>query len=166
MQTSGPEPTHQAGDQTERMNEALRAWYAAFSDLGRQFSLHLGMHGSDAAALVEITTAEDQDAPLTQTQLARRIGLTAPATSTLLSRLEDAGHIERHRSRTDRRVVTLRSTPTMHDEVHRFFRSIGDDVDALTGAYPADTLSGFTGLITDMTAVMNQHLSRLTSDRP
>ncbi|MET1005464.1 MAG: MarR family transcriptional regulator, partial [Propionibacteriaceae bacterium] len=119
---AGPEPAPSADAQVEQMNEALRAWYAAFSDLSRQFALHLRMHSSDAAALVQIATAEDRGAPLTQTQLARRIGLTTPATSSLLTRLENAGHIERHRSRADRRIVTLKSTQAMHDEIHRFFR--------------------------------------------
>lgn len=158
------DPLPAAPEEREQMNEALRSWYAAFSDLGRQFALHLGMHSSDAAALVQITSAEDQGAPLTQTQLARRIGLTTPATSSLLNRLEGAGHIERHRNSTDRRVVTVRSTQVMHDEVHEFFRAVGEDVDEVVSMRPREVITEFTHLVTAMTTVLNHHLDEMTAE--
>jgi DNA-binding MarR family transcriptional regulator len=143
------------------MNEALRSWHTAFSELGRQFAAHLGVHSSDAAALMQITAAEDRGAPLTQTQLAKRIGLTTPATSSLLNRLEDGGHIERHRSRADRRVVTLRSTRAMHDEVHRYFRVVGNDIDLAAAEYSDDTIDRLTSLITDMTKVLDRYQQKI-----
>lgn len=156
--------TPASGASSELLNEALRSWYAAFNDLGRQFALHLGMHGSDAAALVQITSAEDRGAPLTQTQLARRIGLTTPATSSLLNRLEESGHIERHRSSADRRVVTVRSTEAMHEQVHAFFREVGEDVDQLVSRRPSEMVDEFTQLVTQMTGVLNQHLQEMVDE--
>lgn len=153
------------GAAVERTNEALRRWSAAFNDLGRQFGLHLGMHSTDAAALLQITNAEVRDAPLTQTQLARRVGLSTTATSTLLSRLEGAGHIERLRSQKDRRVVMLRSTPSVHAEVEHFFASVGEDLDAILSAYPADELESFSELLAAMTMKLDHHLEQMVTRR-
>ncbi|NAZ75142.1 MarR family transcriptional regulator [Kineococcus sp. T13] len=76
--------------------------------------VHHGMHGTDASALVHIVGAEERGEPLTQAELSRLVGLTTGATSSLLNRLEAVGHVERRRDRADRRVVTLRSTASMH----------------------------------------------------
>ncbi len=164
--TEDPEASRSASDaRVRRMNQALRAWSGAFGELGRQFALHLRMHSSDAAALVQITTAQDRDAPLTQAQLARRIGLTAPATSSLLNRLEDAGHIQRHRGRDDRRVVTLRSTAAMHEQVHAFFDAVGRDVDRIAGTWPDEQLEAFTGMLTALTGVLDRRIEELGAQR-
>ena len=145
----------------ERLNEALRLWSATFNDLGRQFGLHLHMHGTDASALLQITTAENRGKPLTQTQLARRVGLSTTATSTLLNRLESAGHIERIRSQKDRRVVTLRSTPRVHDDVQQFFQQVGEGLDRIASAHPVEELVSFTELLTGMTAELEHHLENM-----
>ncbi|WP_136588102.1 MULTISPECIES: MarR family winged helix-turn-helix transcriptional regulator [Actinomycetes] len=142
-----------------QLNAALRAWFGAFNELGRQFALHVGMHGNDATALVHITSAEDRDVPLSQVELGRRLGLSAAATSTLLSRLEDAGHINRHRGVPDKRTVTLRATPAVHDKVQAFFRSVGTDLDSLAATYPPDILASTTELVTAMTGVLTKHLA-------
>lgn len=153
------------GKDLDRMNDALRLWYAAFSELGRQFGVQHGMHGSDAAALVHITNAEDQGAPLTQAQLARRVGLTTPATSSLLNRLERAGHVERQRDRADRRVVTLRSTPEMHDRIRAFFQDVAHDVDEVATGYSPASIALFTQLLSAMTEVLQRHLDEKTTGR-
>jgi MarR family transcriptional regulator, organic hydroperoxide resistance regulator len=154
-----------ARDELVRMNEALRQWYAAFAQLEREFAIHQGLHGSDAAALVHITDAEDRGAPLSQAQLARRVGLTTPATSSLLNRLEHAGHVERHRSNDDRRVVTLRSTAAVHAEIERFFEDVGADVDRVAASHPPGSVPATTALLADITQVLQRHLGELESRR-
>lgn len=146
----------------EELNDALRKWYASFNDLGRRYAQHLHMHGSDAAAILEITAAETRNEPLTQTDLARRLGLSTNATSTLLSRLEDAGHIERHRSRTDRRIVLLQATPQVHQDVQDFFRDVGRDTDQVMLSHGLGELRSLTALVSEMTSELDRHLVRLT----
>jgi DNA-binding MarR family transcriptional regulator len=147
------------------LNDALRLWYASFNDLGRQFGFHLRMHSTDAAALLEITNAETRDAPLTPTQLAHRVGLSTTATSTLLSRLEGAGHVERIRDQKDRRVVTLRSTPQVHEEVQRFFQDVGDDLDQVATEYSAEELQSMTEMLASMTRQLDRHLGLMAGRR-
>jgi len=147
----------ETGEAVTRVNEALRQWYAAFHDFGRQFGLHLRMHGSDAAALLEITNAETRGNALTQGELARHLGLSANATSTLLSRLEDAGHVERLRSRSDRRIVHLRATPRVHEQVQEFFRDAGRDLDRIMADRPREELESFATLLASLTDEVVRH---------
>lgn len=69
---------------------------------------------------MEILAAEGRGQPLTPARLAARIALTPGATSTLLNRLEDAGHVVRTREHTDRRIVILHSTRTVHETADAF----------------------------------------------
>ncbi|QZQ56216.1 MarR family transcriptional regulator [Curtobacterium sp. TC1] len=79
------------------------------------------MRPTDALAIVEILSAENQGQPLTPARLGGRISMTSGATTLLLNRLEDAGHITRTRGHADRRIVTLHSAKHMHVEAEAFF---------------------------------------------
>jgi DNA-binding MarR family transcriptional regulator len=140
--------------------EALRSWGGAFGEFGRRFGAQAGLHVTDSEALIQIINAEDRGAPLTQSELSRRIGLSSGATSSLLNRLEESGYVERRRERADRRVVTLRSTPAVHQRVAEFFAAVGEDLQASMAAYPPQILAQFVGMISELTAVMNVHLAR------
>lgn len=143
----------------EQVLEALRLWSGAFGDFGRRFGADAGMHSTDAEALIQIVNAEDRGAALTQSELSRRIGLTSGATSSLLNRLETAGHIERVRDRADRRMVTLRSTPAVHRRVDDFFAAVGAELRASVAARPPAVRAQVVDLLTEMTGVMDRHLA-------
>lgn len=145
----------------ERLMESMRSWGGAFTEFSRLFGLRAGMHVTDAEALVQIINAEDKGAPLTQSVLSRRIGLTSGATSSLLNRLEEAGHIERRRDRSDRRVVTLRSTAEVHRRVDEFFAEVGAELAASMAGHPPEELERFADLVAGLTGVMERHLSAL-----
>lgn len=137
---------------------ALRAWGAMFGEVGRHFAIRTGMHGTDAAALVHIVNAEQHGEPLTQAELSRSVGLTTGATSSLLNRLESAGHIERRRDRADRRVVTLRSSPAVHEQVDRYFDGVTDEVHRIVDEHRPDELERFTALLARITESTQRHL--------
>ncbi|GAB7037747.1 MULTISPECIES: MarR family winged helix-turn-helix transcriptional regulator [Catenuloplanes] len=146
-------------ESAERVLAAMRAWGVAFNEFGRRFGRTAGLHVTDAEALVLVVAAEDRGTPLTQSALSRRIGLTSGATSSLLNRLEEAGHIERHRDRADRRMVTLRSTEAVHRQVDEFFAALGTELAAGMSRYDRETLDRFARLVQDMTAIMEQRLT-------
>ena len=108
-------------DTASRILADLLAFSARQSDVGRAFARHMHMRPTDATAIVEILRAEDQGQPLTPARLGDRISMTSGATTILLNRLEDAGHITRVRGHADRRTVTLHSTEHMHVEAEGFF---------------------------------------------
>ncbi|WP_033340918.1 MarR family winged helix-turn-helix transcriptional regulator [Catenuloplanes japonicus] len=151
-------------ESAEHVMAALRAWGVAFNEFGRRFGRDAGLHVTDAEALVLIVAAEDNGTALTQSALSRRIGLTSGATSSLLNRLEEAGHIQRHRDRADRRMVTLRSTETVHRRVDAYFHTVGADLATAMTRYDQETLDRLTHLVKDMTAVMERHLTLPDTD--
>ncbi|MFC4537095.1 MarR family winged helix-turn-helix transcriptional regulator [Sphaerisporangium dianthi] len=72
-----------------------------------RFAVDHGLHRTDLNAVVVIMDAAREGRPLTPGALGAALNLSAPATTALLNRLEQAGHVERSRSETDRRKVEL-----------------------------------------------------------
>lgn len=153
-------PEHNMDAQRDRIFAALRTHGIAFREIGRDFGAKMGLHTTDATALVEIMEAQDRGAPLTQAGLSRRIGLTPGATSSLLNRLEDAGHVIRARDTGDRRVVTLRATAGVDAGIGRYFGPLLEQADAMMRDYPPEVLAGIERFLTDYGAMMNDHLKR------
>ncbi|GGO12651.1 hypothetical protein GCM10010116_25430 [Microbispora rosea subsp. aerata] len=90
-----------------------------------QFAVAHGLHRTDLNALTVIMDASREGRPLTPGALGAALNLSAPATSALINRLEQAGHLTRHRSTGDRRKVEL----AMHEQAaalaSRFFAPLG-----------------------------------------
>ncbi len=78
-----------------------------------------GMHRTDLNALALIMDARDE--PMSPGRLAEAMHLSASATTSVLDRLEAAGHVERTRSTRDRRKVELRVPAESLDLGRRFF---------------------------------------------
>ena len=137
----------QLAEQRERTIQSLTSFASAYSELGRFFARRHQMHTTDAAAIVEILTAEGRGRPLTPARLAERIALTTGATSILLNRLEDAGHVVRTRGHRDRRVVTLHSTPAVHETADSFFAPLSRQLHSVLGNYSRADLELVEGLV-------------------
>jgi DNA-binding MarR family transcriptional regulator len=151
--------------QRDRLLEGLRDHGVAFSELGRRFGTAVGLHVTDAQALVEILNAQDRGVPLTARELSRRVGLTAGATSSLLNRLEAVGHIQRVRDSADRRVVTLHADEAVDRMLDEFFAPLADRMGAVMAAYPPDLLRDFERFLADITGTMNTFAGELADGR-
>ncbi|MFC3455307.1 MarR family winged helix-turn-helix transcriptional regulator [Amycolatopsis speibonae] len=85
-----------------------------------------GLHRTDLNALAVIMDAARMGTPMSPSRLASALHLSASATTSVLDRLERAGHLYRDRSATDRRKVELR----MHDQARQigaeFFLPLGE----------------------------------------
>ncbi|KUL41268.1 MarR family winged helix-turn-helix transcriptional regulator [Actinoplanes awajinensis] len=141
--------------------EGLRGLAAAQSELGRVFARSMRMHGTDAVAIVEIISAEGRGEPLTPARLAERIGLTTGATSILLNRLEQAGHVVRTREHSDRRVVTLRSTPGIHAAATAFHEPLSRLLGTVLGDYSPADLDRIDSVVSRMRSTMHTYMSEL-----
>jgi MarR family transcriptional regulator, organic hydroperoxide resistance regulator len=141
--------------------ESLRELAAAQSELGRAFARSMRMHGTDAVAIVEIINAEGRGLPLTPARLAERIGLTTGATSILLNRLEKAGHVVRTREHSDRRVVTLRSTPGIHAAATEFYEPLSRLLGTVLGDYSAADLERTDSVVSRLRSTMHTYMSEL-----
>ncbi len=130
-----------------------------YANFTRGFATWLGLPATDAAALVEILYAEDTDTPLSPVKLSERIGLTSGATTTLLNRLERAGHVVRSREHTDRRVVTLRTSTDIQGPAIQFFETLGRHLDAMLAHHTPDQLSQVNIFLDNLHATMNAALA-------
>ena len=146
--------------QRDRLLEALRAHGMAFAELGRHFGAKMGLHTTDATALVEILSAEDRGALLTPAGLSHRVGLTPGATSSLLNRLEEAGHVTRVRDSADRRVVTLRATEGVEAMMDRFFDPLVEQAGAMMGTYSPEALAEIERFLTEFVAMMDGYIDQ------
>ncbi|MDQ0986730.1 MarR family winged helix-turn-helix transcriptional regulator [Streptomyces sp. V2I9] len=159
------EPTSEdAAARRELLVEALRVYGGRYAELSRSFAAHLGLYATDATALLEIIAAEEQGAPISPARLSKRILLSSGATTSLLNRLESAGHIVRSREHSDRRVVTLRSSPHIHERADAFFHPLAAPMDAAVGRYPPAVLDQFRALLEEMCAAMDTHLAHVNQD--
>jgi DNA-binding MarR family transcriptional regulator len=96
---------------------------------------------------------------LSPARLASRIGLSSGATTSLLNRLEEAGHVVRTRESSDRRVVTLRSGRHVHERADEFFATLARQLDTTMSRYPPELLKSFESLVIDLHSTMNAQLS-------
>jgi MarR family transcriptional regulator, organic hydroperoxide resistance regulator len=141
--------------QRAKLLEELRAYGADYSEVARRFATWLGVHSTDATALVEILSAEERGDPLSPARLSERISLTSGATTALLNRLEQAGHIVRSREQPDRRIVTLHSSEQVQGLTDEFFGPLTRRVDAMLSQYPAEVLQQFGTFLSHLRATLN-----------
>lgn len=141
--------------------ESLQTYGTDFSEFGRRFAGWLGLHSTDAEALLQIIYAEQGGAPLSPARLAERIHLTSGATTSLLNRLESAGFVSRTREHSDRRVVTLRSEQSVHDRADEFFDPLGERIDAVMSEYPPEMLVQFEKFLGELHVAMQTRLGEV-----
>ncbi len=142
------------GGHRERLLLGLRAFAGAYTELTRNFAGWLGLHATDAIALVEILTAEDGGVPLSPARLAERVGLSSGATTTLVNRLEAAGYVVRSREHTDRRVVTLRAHATIAPEARDYFAPLARRFDAMLAGHRDEDLARTGALLDEVGTTM------------
>lgn len=96
------------------------------------------MHRTDLNALGAIMDATRAGEAMTPSRLSTQLRLSAPATSALLDRLENAGHVRRVRSDTDRRRVDLVITETALGVGRALFLPLAERLRPVIERYPAD----------------------------
>lgn len=90
------------------------------------FARRHGLHPTDVDALAHLHQASLRGAAMTPTLLASAIGLSAPATSALLRRLEASGHVERGPDPADGRRQLLALTGSARRVAGSFFGPLAD----------------------------------------
>ncbi|MCT9933326.1 MarR family transcriptional regulator [Planotetraspora sp. A-T 1434] len=118
-----------AADPVELMS-LMRRLNVEVDRFSEQFAMDHGLHRTDLNALVVIMDASREGRPLSPGALGVALNLSAPATTALINRLEQAGHLERHRSATDRRKVELAMHQKAATLAARFFAPLGQEMTA------------------------------------
>lgn len=86
----------------------VQALSAESDELSRVFCAHNDLSTNDFRALLHVMVSEGDGAPLTQSQLGQRIGVSGAAITYLVDRMVQSGHLTREPHPSDRRKVLLR----------------------------------------------------------
>lgn len=119
-----------AEPETRRLRHLQTAMTEAELAIGRR----MGMRTTDLSAMGHLTFAPG---PLGPSDLSARLGMTPPAVTELVDRLERAGHVDRHRDETDRRRVNLVPTASALTEVRAELAPLMTAVDRVARTYAA-----------------------------
>ena len=104
-------------------NEVARLYSQQFDRRARE---ELGLSQAQCR-LLAVLSAQAPGAPISQAELAQRMGLTPMAVATLCDRMATAGWIERRPSPTDRRANELHMQPRAKAALARAL-AIGDEL--------------------------------------
>ena len=120
-----------------------------------------GLHRSDLNALAHVQRAAVSGESLTPGALAQLLRLSPPATSALLGRLEQVGHVRRSHSPTDRRRVRIEMTEQASGVASQVFTPLGIAVGRSMDGYSDEELRLVLRFLRDVTAAT--HRARTTS---
>jgi DNA-binding MarR family transcriptional regulator len=104
-----------------RLVHQLRAISVQLELARAAFARANALHDTDVRALICLLDADRAGIPATPGWLGSQLGLTSPATTALIDRLEAAGHVHRQPSPTDRRKVEIQVSAAAIDLGWDFF---------------------------------------------
>lgn len=142
--------TRREGEAIE-VGRLLRRLQAEGDRLNSAVATRQGVNQTDMSALMHIMEADLAGQPLTPTGLQRVLGLSSGATTSVIDRLEAAGHSRRERDTTDRRRVILRYDEGAREVGQRYFvplaREISEILDGLSDEEAATVHQFLAGVI-------------------
>jgi DNA-binding MarR family transcriptional regulator len=145
---SVPEDPH--GLLARRTQELVRLG----AELGGRLVTEAGVPLSDARALRLLD--EVRDRPLTPGEVARELGLSAPAVTALVDRLVAVGLVERSRDAADRRRVHLRLTTEGRSLGTRLLGPLARAVDTHARALDRETAAAITRYLENVMATVRE----------
>lgn len=138
----------------------LRQMNAEFNRIAHEFAQAQGLHLTDVQALIAVLDADVHgDGDMTPGRLGKQLNLTSGAMTACLDRLENAGHIHRVRSASDRRIVHLHYAQAGRKVARDYFRPLATSTDAAREAFTPDELH----VVVRFLAEMNRQLGLVRS---
>ena len=153
-------------DHRERLTGSLRRFAEESARLTAVFGDAHGLYTLDLTALAVITEAAEAGRPLGPARLADALHLSPSATTTLIDRLEQAGHLARRPDAGDRRRTVLEMQPQALEVASAFFEPLSRALDAVMDHYPAEQLAVIADFLREaVQATVNTTSSLATVDR-
>lgn len=112
-------------------------------------------------ALMSVMLAEQRGTPLTAGGLGRAVRLSPAATTSLIDKLEEAGHLERRRGAADRRSVTLHYSAQARAVGVQFFSPLGRLTRGVFHEFDPDEREVILRYLRRMTEEMEAHARSL-----
>jgi DNA-binding MarR family transcriptional regulator len=136
---------------------ALRDFVVADEEMRRATGRRMELGTSDLRATRFVMTACSNGVPVTPRDVARHLGLTTAATTALLDRLVEAGHVERRPHPTDGRSKVLVVTDHARREAHGLLAGLHDEMRAAAAAVPAEARPALVSFLREVTEAMHRH---------
>lgn len=124
-----------------------------------------GLYRTDLNALVVIMDAVNRDDAISPGELAQALHLSPSATTAVLDRLANAGHVERRRSATDGRRTELRLPEATLRLGEELFRPLGAELGRVWASFDADERDTIVRFLTVSIRATTTVRMRLTGDR-
>lgn len=126
--------------------------------LSRAFELHLGqqltVNLTDLAAMEHLI----RNGPLGPGELARRLGITPPAVTAVVDRLEELGHAIRVANPADRRAVVVTPAPASVQKAMSYLMPMISDIDATLDGFDADQQATIAEYLERVVAAYRTHI--------
>jgi DNA-binding MarR family transcriptional regulator len=124
--------------------------------VGIRFAAREALHPTDVQALSVLALAGGQ---LTAGELARSLELSTGATTRLVDRLEQVGHVTRHADADDRRRRHVAISPAAMATAGSFFGRLATVLDTVVADYDAQEQATIRRFLTEVIAVVSDHAS-------
>jgi len=140
---------------------------ARYLALVREFSARVVLFHDAVAAAVGLHVTDVKvlrllgGEAMTAGQLAETAGLTGPAITALVDRLEAGGYVTRERDAGDRRRVTVRAVPAKVRALNRLYDGYGREMAALLATYSREERSAIERYLAETAALLATHAARL-----
>lgn len=121
----GQVEVHEPHDDARAILDALREYVMETDRYVDERGGAAGLHRTDLDALTHVLGAARSGVTMTPGALSDLLRLSPPATSALLGRLEQVGHVSRSHSATDRRRVQIEVNQQALDVADGVFRPLG-----------------------------------------
>ena len=125
-------------EQAEAIVEALRTYVMETDRYVAERGGAAGLHRTDLDALTHVLAASESGSTITPGALSDLLRLSPPATSALLARLEQVGHVRRAHSTTDRRRVEIEVSDQALAVAEGVFRPLGTAMGRVIAGYGED----------------------------
>ena len=149
----GPPSFPQAGPEFGPPNPLLRLLQEFTIEANRYVDAagdRKDMHRTDMNALAVIMRHTARGEVVTPGVLRRELNLSSPATTALIDRLDNSGHVVRERQSTDRRQVQLKMTPKAFQEGGAIFAPLAQRMGSAMAAFTEEELDTVTRFMTAM----------------
>ncbi|CAN5468332.1 MarR family transcriptional regulator [soil metagenome] len=110
----------------------------------------VGLHRSDLMAMNLMSQASQSGHSMTPGEVAKKMGLSAAAVTALVDRLEDVGHLARHRDTDDRRRVRLGLTRQAQKTGRAMFQPVNDRLHTVLANYTDSELELVLRVLSDV----------------
>ncbi|MFF2053573.1 MarR family winged helix-turn-helix transcriptional regulator [Leifsonia sp. NPDC058194] len=153
------------GDEAPRPDtgvlEALQVYRAAEAAMRRRTGAAMGMGDNDLLALRLILDNTAAGRPTAAKDLSRYLGISSASTTALIDRLEGGGFVERRRSVTDGRSITLLPTRASLGETGPLLAEANAQLAAASAELSPDEAETVTRFLTRM----RETVDRISADR-